>query len=143
MKQTRKELIKSLQASDITRQIDKMDLYSEWRIITLENARKATANSSYPVPSDTIHVKLYVTNGRGTYGYQFLACVWIHIDGDWYQASGSKTGGCGYDKVSTAIGSALRAVGIDNRIDGTGEHERFIQDLAAKLLPRKKWFMMR
>ena len=141
IKATKKQIIAGLQSEDITRQIDKMDLYSEFKVISLEDA-KAGSQSPYKNPKTTIHVKTYVTSRGGTYGYQLLSCVWIKVDGEWYQASGSKTSGYGCDKISSAIGSAFRAVGVHNYIDGTGQHEEFIQLLAKKLLVRKPFIIV-
>ncbi len=143
IKATKKQIIAKLESSDITRQIDKMDLYREDRIISLEDAKEAAKNPRKH-PKTIIHVKTYITSSGGTYGHQFLSCAWINVEGkeyrEWYQASGSKTGGCGYDKISTAIGSAFNAIGLGydiQQIEGTGQQEEFILALGKKLLGRK------
>ena len=57
----------------------------------------------YHVASPDLTINLYATKRAGVYGYQFAAIVWYKGDG----YASDKTGGCGYDKPSTAIADAL------------------------------------
>lgn len=143
VKANRKQIISSLQSSDISRRIDKMDLHTEYKYILLDDAKRAT-KESYKHARAFVHCKVYVTANPGTYGHQFMAAIWITVDGKWYQASGSITGGCGYDKISTAIDSAVRSIGLDSKqVDyfaGVGDHEEVLGSLADKLAGRKAWF---
>ena len=143
VKVNRKQIIQSLEASDISRRIDKMDLHREYNYYLLDDAKKA-CKESYKRIKETICCNVYVTARPGTFGYQFLSAVWIKIDGNWYQASGSLTSGYGYDKESTAIEYALRAVGLDrDKVDyfgGTGQQEQILDELMSVLAGRKAWF---
>lgn len=143
IKATRKQLINSLQSSDINRRIDNMSIYREYNYILLDDAKRA-AKESYKRANCFITCKVYVTERPGTYGHQFMAAIWIKVDGEWYQASGSITGGCGYDKISTAIDSAIRTIGLDSKhVDyfaGVGNHDQVLAELAGVLAGRKAWF---
>jgi len=144
VKATRKQIIESLKESNISRRIDKMALYREYKFHLLDDAKKASHGTLSKRARSFMHCKVYVTNKPGTYGYQFLAALWILVDGRWYQASGTLTGGCGYDKFSTAIDSAVRSIGLGhNEVEsfaGVGTHEQALGELAGKLAGRKAWF---
>ena len=144
IKATRAQLIASLKACDISRRTDKTDTYQEWNYVLLDDAAKAAKEEPrYRRPRSTICCRVYVTNKSGMYGYQFLAAVWVVIDGQHYQASGPLTGGCGYDKISTAVDDALRALGLDSKavdhFGGTGQHEDVLDELMDVLAGRKAW----
>ena len=142
IKATRAKLMASLQDSDISRRIDKMDLYQTYNYILLHDAKEAAKDERYKRAKTFVKCKVYVTASAGTYGHQFLAAIWCNAEGQWWQASGSMTGGCGYDKISTAIENAFDSLGIGGMIDhfgGTGLHEKALEALAAKLAGRKAW----
>ena len=142
---TRAKLLESLQERNVSHKIDKMDLYRDFEYILLDSAKVASKNSDYKKPKSFITCRIYVTSKAGTYGHQFLAVMWVNIDGQSRQASGSGlTGGCGYDKVSTAVADAFRSLGIGSDMvkdfGGTGEHEKVLDELASILAGRKAWF---
>ena len=142
---TRAKLLSSLQSGNISRKIDKMDLYTDFEYILLDDAKVAAKDGNYKKPKSLITCRIYVTSKPGMYGYQFLAAMWVNANGQYYQASGSGlTGGCGYDKVSTAVDNAIRSLelGYDTVKDfgGTGEHEKVLDQLAGILAGRKAWF---
>jgi hypothetical protein len=144
VKATRKQLIGSLKESNISRRIDKMDLYREYKFYLMDDAKKAAKAANYKRALSFVHCKVYVTNKQGVYGYQFLAVLRIVADGKWYEASGTLTGGCGYDKISTAIDSAVRYIGLNHDLvksfGGVGNHDQVLSELAGKLAGRKAWF---
>jgi len=140
---TREQIIANLKDSDISRKIDTMALDREYKYVLLSAATEAAGNSRKEAPT-MIHCKVFCTNRAGTYGYQFMAAIWIKVGGDWYQASGSLTRGCGYDKISTAVDSAVRTIGLGSDLvgyfNGTGEHETVMDELAEVLADGKPWF---
>lgn len=141
----RTALIAAMRDGYIDRRIDKMDRYEVRNYILLDYAKAAAKNTTYPAPEATIEVRIYATNKPGTYGHQFMAAIWVHTpEGGYYQASGAMTGGCGYDKVSTAVDSAIRALGLDyNHIAdfaGTGLHWAVMREFMAVLAGRRQWF---
>jgi len=144
VKATRKQIIEALKASDISRRIDKMDLYQEYKFYLLEDVKKASHGTLSKRARSFVKCKVYVTNKQGTYGYQFMAALWVVVDDKWYQASGNLTGGCGYDKISTAIDSAVSSIGLDHKLvksfSGVGTHDQVLSELAHKLAGRKAWF---
>lgn len=146
IKATRKQLIAAMGEHNISRRINKMDLHDRYRRILVSDAVKASKTDNRYQPRTLIDCRVYVTHGAGMYGHQFLAAIWIrdHVTGSYYQASGSMTSGCGYDKVSTAIDSACRALGLNSDLlpyfDGTGQHEEALDALAQKLAGRRAWF---
>ncbi len=144
-KANRKTLIGALKESNIDRRIDKMNLYQEHKYFLLDDAKAANKPNNYKhAAKTTIRCKIFVTNKSGVYGYQFLAAIWISADGQWYQASGSMTGGCGYDKVSSAVDSAIRALGLSSDIvdhfGGTGQHEEVLSEIMGVIAGRRAWF---
>lgn len=147
---TRKQLISHLKEAGISHQIDNMELYEQIDIVLVDEVINASKHSHDPYirePRSLITVKVYWTKRPSTYGYQAMAAMWIHVDGTYSQATGSKTGGCGYDKVSTAVASAFDNIGVPydfvGHFGGTGEHEAKIIQLAKKLAGRKKFIIMR
>ena len=148
----RKSLISSLVSSNINRKLDKMELYQRYRYILLEDAKKAAKDNDVSgsyysrQPRTMIDCKIYVTPRPGVYGHQFMAAIWITADGETYQASGSMSGGCGYEKVSDAVNSAFMGIGLYcdqvKYFSGTGQHEQVLQELASTLAGRKQWFMV-
>lgn len=140
---TRSKILSALKAEDISRRLDNMDIYREYNYILLGDAKEASKTDPR-TPRSTICCRVYVTNKSGVYGYQYMAAIWINVDGQWHHASGSLTGGCGYDKISTAVESAFRAIGLDSKIvdhfGGTGQHERIMEELMEVLAGRKAWF---
>lgn len=140
-----KTLTASMQKCDISRKIDKMDLYCDYEYILLDAAKIAAKEERYKKTKSFITCRIYVTRKSGVYGYQFLAALWVNVNGQYYQASGSGlTGGCGYDKVSTAVDNAFRSLGLGpdmvKYFDGTGDHEKVLDALAGILAGRKSWF---
>lgn len=144
IKATRAQLIANMKAGDISRRTDTMEVCQRYQYFSLDEAKKAAGSADYKRPGTLLDCRVYVTNRSGTYGHQFLAAIWVHVDGERYQASGTMTGGCGYDKISTAVGSAFGALGLDSSLvgyfSGTGQHEQVLDELAAKLAGRKSWF---
>jgi len=144
VKATRKQIVEALKSSDISRRIDNMDLYSLYKFYLMDDAKKAAKEPRRKDARSFVHCKVYVTNKPGVYGYQFLAALWVLADGRWYQASGTLTGGCGYDKISTAVDSAFDAIGLGHdeveSFAGVGTHEQALGELAGKLAGRKAWF---
>jgi hypothetical protein len=144
VKATRKQIIGALKESNISQRINKMDLYREYKFYLMDDAKKAAKEPRRKDARSFVHCKVYVTNKPGVYGYQFLAALWIVVDGKWYEASGTLTGGCGYDKISMAIDSAVRYIGLDRDLvksfAGVGTHEQVLSELARKLAGRKAWF---
>lgn len=144
IKATRKQLLAAMGEHNISRRIDTMDLHDKYRRILVSDAVEASQTNKKPLILIECHV--YVTHGAGTYGHQFLAAIWIrdHVTGNYYRASGSLTSGCGYDKISEAVDSSCRTLGLDSdllpRFDGTGQHEESLDALAQKLAGRKAWF---
>ena len=142
---SRAKLLSSLCERNISRKIDKMGLYKDYEYILLDAAKVASKDSNYKKPKSFITCRIYVTSKPGMYGHQFLAAVWVNVDGQYHQASGSGlTGGCGYDKVSTAVDDAFRSLGLGSdmakNFGGTGEHEKVLDELAGILAGRKAWF---
>ena len=142
---TRGKILSSLCERNISRKIDKMDLYRDFEYILLDSAKVASKDGHYKKPKNFITCRIYVTNKAGMYGHQFLAVLWVNIDRQSYQASGSGlTAGCGYDKVSTAVDNAFRSLGLGpdmvEYFNGTGEHEKVLDELAGILAGRKAWF---
>jgi len=144
VKATRKQIIGALKESNISQRIDKMDLYREYKFYLMDDAKKAAHQTQYKRARAFVHCKVYVTSNHGTYGYQFRAALWIVIAGKWYQARGALTGGCGYDKISTAIDSVFAEIGLGHDevedFGGTGQHEQVLSELAHTLAGRKAWF---
>ena len=141
----RAKLLSSMQDCNILAKIDKMDLYRDYEYILLEQAKFSSQDDHYKKPKSFITCRIYVTSKAGMYGHQFLAAVWINIDGQSRQASGlGLTGGCGHDKVSTAVDDAFRSLGLGpdmvKYFDGTGDHEKALDELASILAGRKSWF---
>lgn len=144
IKTTRKQIIAALQSSDISSRIDKMDRHATYKFILMDDAKKAAKDDRYKTAKTFVECRVYVNATSGIYGHQFMAALWIHVDGKYYQASGAMTSGCGYDKISAAIDSAARSIGLDsdmvNYFSGTGEHKQVLGELADVLAGRKAWF---
>lgn len=145
IKANRPQILAALKSGSIDRRIDKMDLSQVRNFILLQDASKAAQDDRYKNPTATVAVKVYVTSKAGMYGHQFIAAIWVRTpEGGHYQASGTMTGGCGYDKPSTAVDSAIRALGLDYSIvsafEGTGQHWDALRELMQVLAGRKQWF---
>lgn len=148
----RKSIIASLASSDISRKIDKMRLHQRFRYILIDEAKKAAQGNSnsgayYNMqPRAMIDCKIYVTQRPGMYGHQYMAAIWITVDGQTYQASGNMSSGCGAEKKSNAVNSAFMGLGLYcdqvKYFSGTGRHEEVLQELASTLAGRKLWFMV-
>jgi hypothetical protein len=62
-----------------------------------------------------ITLRIYVSSGRGAYGYQFGAICF----GPGESGISSPTNGCGYDKISTAA-----AMAVADYLSNNGQHEK-------------------
>ena len=143
---TRAKLLSSMRDGYILAKIHNMELHCEYQYILLEQAKFSAQDDRWKKPKNFITCRVYITRKPGVYGHQFLSALWINnVDGQYCQASGSGlTGGCGYDKVSTAVNDAVRSLGLGYDVikdfGGTGEHEKALDDLAGILAGRKAWF---
>lgn len=94
--------------------------------------------------AELIDCRIYCTKTAGMYGYQFQCAIWAHSIAFMERGNGfgTKTTGCGYDKESAAVDSALRDMGFPSQCHANGEHERELKILADGLAGKDNYFFV-
>lgn len=67
--------------------------------------------AEYGYIDQSVIVRLYCTNKRGVYGYQFRCIIFRHGHD---AVASSLTNGCGYDKVGAAVSEAMYLAKLPN-----------------------------
>jgi len=91
--------------------------------------------------AELIDCRIYITKTPGNYGYQLRCAIWAHSLAytEHGNGFGEKTTGCGYDKESASVDSALKDMGWPAQCHGTGEHEAELKKLADYLAGKDNW----
>lgn len=83
------------------------------KLICDAKARLEAADAAAPMLE--LKADIVWSKHQGAYGYQCRAEVWVHTEKDSHHVVGPWTGGCGYDKPSTALCNALNKLPKEGR----------------------------